>query len=107
MKKSTVSTLLACVFFAGIFSVMLTAGGDSDVAAVRLVFYLVFTCALAIGITYWSRFTETKQVQSATAKFEHVFQDAEKFSQEYGDVYVLADRLKQQRNFKKGEVTAN
>ncbi|MGV3539778.1 MAG: hypothetical protein ACO1OQ_08205 [Rufibacter sp.] len=105
MKKSYYPTLIALSFFAGIFLVVFTTG-DSETAATRFILYLVVSSVLAVTSSYWMPYVKSK-VNTSPSKFDHVLQDAEVFSKEYGDVYVLADKLKQQKKLKKGKVGAH
>ena len=105
MKKNYYPTLISLTFFAGTFLIVFTSS-DSDVAAFRFITYLFVSCFLAVSYIYKDILFKAKE-KPAVTKMEHVLNDAEKFSQEFGEVYVLADKLKQQRKQKKGAIAAN
>ena len=106
MKKSYYSSLIALSFFAGTFLVAFSTG-DSEMAAFYFVAYLVTAGVLAVTSSYWLPFVKSKFQHSAPAKIDHVLNDAERFSQEYGEVYVMADRLKQRKKLQKGRVASH
>lgn len=98
MKKDKLSTLIAVGFFAGTFVIAFTSN-DSDVAALRVLAYLAVGCFLSIVSIFWDKFFGVEAEQK-DSKIDTILYDAEKFSEEYGDVYVLADKLKKQRKDK-------
>lgn len=95
MKKNYSSTLIAIGFFAGTF-VLAFSSDDSDTAALRVLAYLAIGCLLSIVAIFWDKLAPAHPEHSSS-KIDQVLYDAQKFSQEYGDVYVLADKLKKQR----------
>ncbi len=101
MKKDQLSTLIAIGFFAGTF-VIAFSSNDSDIAAMRVLAYLAIGCFLSIITIFWDKLM-TADTKEHHSKIDTVLYDAEKFSEEYGDVYVLADKLKKQRKINKGE----
>ncbi|RNI30618.1 hypothetical protein [Rufibacter latericius] len=101
MKKDQLSTLIAVGFFAGTFVIAFTSN-DSDIAALRVLAYLAIGCFLSLVAIFWDKILATGQ-EEGHSKIDHVLYDAEKFSEEYGDVYVLADKLKKQRKLSKGQ----
>ncbi|WP_181306319.1 hypothetical protein [Rufibacter sp. XAAS-G3-1] len=95
MKKDYSSTLIAVGFFAGTF-VLAFSSNDSDTAALRVLAYLAIGCVLSLIAIFWHKLVVPEKEQGSS-HLDSVLYDAEKFSQEYGDVYVLADKMKKQR----------
>ena len=98
MKKDQLSTLIAIGFFAGTFVIAFTSN-DSDTAALRVLAYLAIGCFLSILCIFWDRLF-SKEEDKSHDHFDTVLRDAKRFSDEYGDVYIMADKLKNQRRFK-------
>ncbi|MBC3541570.1 hypothetical protein ACFSC6_02430 [Rufibacter sediminis] len=95
MKKDQLSTLIAVGFFAGTFVIAFTSN-DTDTAAMRVLAYLLIGCFVSILSIFWDKLMTNDNPQP-DPEIDSVLYDAEKFSEEYGDVYVLADQLKKQR----------
>ncbi|ALJ00551.1 hypothetical protein [Rufibacter tibetensis] len=95
MKKDQLSTLIAVGFFAGTFVIAFTSN-DSDTAALRVLAYLAIGCLLSILCIFWDRII-SKEEDKSHAHLDTVLHDAKKFSDEYGDVYLMADKLKNKR----------
>ncbi|MFC6999733.1 hypothetical protein [Rufibacter roseus] len=106
MENKHYPNLIAFAFFAGLFLMVFTTE-DSDAAATRLVAYLLLSCVSAIGAIYWDEIKEfVHNRTNPVTKIDAVLSDAEKFSEEFGEVYVMADKLKQKKKAKKGEAVA-
>ena len=100
MKKDYLSTLIAIGFFAGTFVIAFSTN-DSDVAAMRVLAYLGLGCFAAMVAIFWDKLVGTNASPlGANHSINTILEDAEKFSEEYGDVYVLTDKLKKQRREK-------
>ncbi|WP_192820922.1 hypothetical protein [Rufibacter sp. LB8] len=99
MKKNHLATTVTLAFFACTFLLAFTSQ-DSDVAAFRILSCIGLGCVLSVLTIYWDRLPGANTAK-ATSKYDAVLNDAQKFSQEYGEVYVLADKMKQQRKLKK------
>ncbi|WP_066831065.1 hypothetical protein [Rufibacter ruber] len=104
MKKSFRSSLVAIGFFVGIFALTLISQ-DSDMAVLTVLTYIGIASFSAIAI--YSPLVNNEEPARGVSKLDHLLQNAEKFSQEYGEVYVLADKLKQQRKAKQGTAAAH
>ncbi|MFB9862024.1 hypothetical protein [Rufibacter immobilis] len=103
MKREQLSSVIAIAFFAGTFVIAFTSN-DSDIAAMRVLAYLAVGCFLSMITIFWDKImgTQKEENQQSVSKFDTILYDAEKFSQEYGDVYVLADQMKKKRKLKEG-----
>ncbi|WP_192820921.1 hypothetical protein [Rufibacter sp. LB8] len=99
MKKSFRSSLTAIVFFAATFLLVFTSY-DSDAAAIRTVIFMVVACSSVLAIYLPEMNSRNKE----SRKLDTLLNDAEEFSKEYGDIYVLADKLRTQRKNKQQTV---
>ncbi|AKQ45494.1 hypothetical protein TH63_07300 [Rufibacter radiotolerans] len=107
MKKDHLSTLIAIGFFVGTFVIAFTTN-DSDVAAMRVLVYLGIGCIAAMLTIFWDKLVGTEKANlESDHKINTILYDAEKFSEEYGDVYVLTDKLKKQRRAKHSNLVAH
>ncbi|WP_207430290.1 hypothetical protein [Sabulibacter ruber] len=99
MKKDQLSTLIAVGFFAGTFVIAFTSN-DSDIAAMRVLAYLAIGCFLTLIAIFWDKLFKAHHQEHDPSKINSVLSDAQKFSQEYGDIYIMADKLKKQRKIR-------
>ncbi|QHL86419.1 hypothetical protein GU926_02750 [Nibribacter ruber] len=88
-------TLLALSFFAGIFLLAFSTS-NSEVAAYRVIGFICFACAAGLVAIYWNRLRNAFMAKGPS-KMDALLKDPAKFSREYGDIYVLADKLKARR----------
>lgn len=92
MKNNYFATLIIFAFFAGTFLTVFTTD-DSSLAAIRFISYLMLSCALAVFLAY------KEEIQAYYQKKNHgsidqALTNAEMFSKEYGDIYIMADKMK-------------
>ncbi len=98
MKTSANSTFITLAFFSGTFLLAFSTE-DNGVAAVRIVAYLAFFCLLTVAFLYKDKIKSLFQ-QPAKDHMSDLLSNAESFSKEYGDIYLMADNLKRQRKNK-------
>lgn len=104
MKTNYNPTTIALVFFAGTFLLAFTTE-DTTVAAIRIVSYFCLTCLLTVAVLFKKEIKSFYQNHSQH-QLNNILTNAENFSKEYGDIYLMADNLKRQRKIKK-EVSVN
>ena len=94
MKKH-LPTLLALAFFAGIF-LLAFSSSDSEVATYRVIGFVGFACLAGLVAIYWNRIFGKSQA-NPVSKMQAYLRTPGRFSNQYGGMYEISDRIKAMR----------
>ncbi|GAA4298180.1 hypothetical protein [Nibribacter koreensis] len=93
--KQYLPTLLALGFFAGIF-LLAFSSSDTQVAMYRVIGFVGFACAAGLVAIYWNRLVGTSKPKGVS-RMEAYLRTPGRFSNQYGGMYELTDRIKAMR----------
>lgn len=82
-------------FFAGIF-LLAFSSTDTQVAMYRVIGFVGFACAAGLVAIYWNRLVGTSKPKGVS-RMEAYLRTPGRFSNQYGGMYELTDRIKAMR----------